>query len=597
MVQAVPLENENGGTAMASGTSMDAQHHEVTPNLSTLPPPDFNWQISLQDKVIAITGANRGIGLGIAEVCLANQARAVYSLDLMDPSEDFEALSKRNPGRFKYKQMDVTEEASVQAAVDAIVAAEGALHGMVCNAGMTKHQPALDFSLEQVRQLFELNVFGVWNCATAAARTFIARGIKGSIVCTASMTSYRPNRAAPSAPYGGTKAAVRNMTHTLAMEWAKHGIRINSISPGFVRTAMTYYVERAPDWDLKMQYYGGMPRLALPQELGGAYVYLLSDQASYTTGIDIPIAEKTHNVLPLLLPHIPPQETPPPPQKQITLSRKIIAITGANRGIGLGIADCCLSNAAEAVYSIDISASPPGEEFEALAKKYPGRLHAIRADVTREAEVTEAVEKILREAGGLHGMVVNAGRTRHKAALEFTEEEIEGLWRVNLFGSFYCARVAARAFIKQDVKGSIVFTASMASYRPNKRVPSAPYGASKAGVRNMTHTLSMEWAKYGIRVNSVSPGLVKTAMTYWVEQQPDWEQQLKYYGGIPRLAEVEELGGAYVYLLSDAASYTTSIDIPVNGVIGSKLRSSKPGKCELTASSLLSQSHGQILVE
>lgn len=101
-------------------------------------------------------------------------------------------------------------------------------------------------------------------------------------------------------------------------------------------------------------------------------------------------------------------------------------------------------------------------------------------------------------------------------------------------------------------------------------MPSAPYGASKAGVRNMTHTLAMEWAKYGIRVNSVSPGLVETAMTYWVPQQPDWEQQLKYYGGMPRLAQVQELGGAYVYLLSDAASYTTSIDIPINGVIGSK---------------------------
>lgn len=68
----------------------------------------------------------------------------------------------------------------------------------------------------------------------------------------------------------------------------------------------------------------------------------------------------------------------------------------------------------------------------------------------------------------------------------------------------------------------------------------------------------------------MSPGLVNTAMTYWVPQQPDWELQLKYYGGFPRLAEVQELGGAYVYLLSDAASYTTSIDIPVNGVIGSK---------------------------
>lgn len=110
--------------------------------------------------------------------------------------------------------------------------------------------------MEQVKQLFELNVFGAWSCATAAARKFISLGIKGksdekslvsrivnrmdpgSIVFTASMTSYRPNRAAPSAPYGGTKAALRNMTYTLAMEWAQYGIRVNSISPGFVKTAM-----------------------------------------------------------------------------------------------------------------------------------------------------------------------------------------------------------------------------------------------------------------------------------------------------------------------------------------------------------------------
>ncbi|WPA96766.1 uncharacterized protein RHO25_001374 [Cercospora beticola] len=271
------------------------------------------------------------------------------------------------------------------------------------------------------------------------------------------------------------------------------------------------------------------------------------------------------------------------PQKKVSLEGKVIAITGANRGIGLGIADCCMANGALAVYSIDIGET--GEDFKLVSERYPGKLHAITADVTKEANVTEAVDKILAEAGALHGMVVNAGRTKHKPALDFTTEEIDQLWSINaseasptqyaskltwiqLYGSFYCARVAARAFIKQGVKGSIVFTASMASYRPNKRVPSAPYGASKAGVKNMTHTLAMEWAQYGIRVNSVSPGLVKTAMTYWVEQQPDWEQQLKYYGGIPRLAEIEELGGAYVYLLSDAASYTTSIDIPVNGVIG-----------------------------
>ena len=256
------------------------------------------------------------------------------------------------------------------------------------------------------------------------------------------------------------------------------------------------------------------------------------------------------------------------PVTQVQLAGKVIAITGANRGIGLGVANSCLSNGAEHVFSIDIG--DVGDEFLAVQKKYPGKLHAVKADVTSEESATKAVDYIIEQAGTLSGMVVNAGRTKHKAALDFTPEEINQLFSINLFGAFYCARVAARAFIKLGVKGSIVFTASMASYRPNKRVPSAPYGASKAGVRNMTHTLAMEWAQYNIRVNSVSPGLVNTAMTYWVPQQPDWEQQLKYYGGMPRLAEVEELGGAYVYLLSDAASYTTSIDIPVNGVIGSK---------------------------
>jgi len=281
--------NENGVNSAPQPTNGAAPLMDEVPYLSTEPSPNQSWTITLKDKVIAITGANRGIGLGIAQVCLENSAKMVYSLDLMEPGEDFAVMSKKHPN-LRYVQTDVTNDESIEAALDKIIETEGRLDGMVANAGMTKHQPALNFSREEVLKLFNLNVFGAFSCAQIAARKFIKLGIKGSIVFTASMTSYRPNRAAPSAPYGGTKGAVRNMTHTLAMEWAKFGIRVNSISPGFVRTAMTYYVDQSPDWPLKMQYYGGMPRLAMPQELGGAYVYLLSDTASYTTGIDIPIA-------------------------------------------------------------------------------------------------------------------------------------------------------------------------------------------------------------------------------------------------------------------------------------------------------------------
>ena len=178
MVQLLILDQDdvaNGHVNMEADASM--------PRLTTQPPADMDWRITLKDKVIAITGANRGIGLGIAEVCLANSAKVVYSLDLMDPSDDFATLSKKHPGCFKYKQMDVTNEDSVQRSIDEIAEEEGGIHGMICNAGMVKHQPAVEFSTDQLEQMFRLNVFGAYSCATKAAKKFIELGIKGSIVC------------------------------------------------------------------------------------------------------------------------------------------------------------------------------------------------------------------------------------------------------------------------------------------------------------------------------------------------------------------------------------------------------------------------------
>lgn len=106
------------------------------------------------------------------------------------------------------------------------------------------------------------------------------------------------------------------------------------------------------------------------------------------------------------------------------------AVTGANRGIGLGIAECCLGNGAKIVYSID--SAEPGDDFQTLAKVYTGQLFALQADVTKEGSITAAVDQIIEKSGAIHGMVVNAGRTNHKSALDFTTEEIEGLFAVNV---------------------------------------------------------------------------------------------------------------------------------------------------------------------
>ena len=107
-------------------------------------------------------------------------------------------------------------------------------------------------------------------------------------------------------------------------------------------------------------------------------------------------------------------------------------VTGAHRGIGLGIAECCLVNGASRVYSLDIS--KPGEDFQGMSKRFEGRLLPITADVTKEETVTEAINHIIAEAGGLHGMVVNAGKTHHKAALDFTPEEVNNLFAINVCG-------------------------------------------------------------------------------------------------------------------------------------------------------------------
>lgn len=122
----------SNGADSANGNAQGEQLGETPVFLSTEPGPDHDWKITLRGKVIAITGANRGIGLGLATVCLANDAAEIYSLDLFEPGEEFQALAKAHPKRVHYLHCDVTSEESVIKAVDTIVEQSSRIDGMVC---------------------------------------------------------------------------------------------------------------------------------------------------------------------------------------------------------------------------------------------------------------------------------------------------------------------------------------------------------------------------------------------------------------------------------------------------------------------------------
>jgi NAD(P)-dependent dehydrogenase (short-subunit alcohol dehydrogenase family) len=187
---------------------------------------------------------------------------------------------------------------------------------------------------------------------------------------------------------------------------------------------------------------------------------------------------------------------------------------------------------------------------------------AFRADVTRKEQVDKAFAETVKELGRLDICVNNAGISIQKPAEEMPEEDWDSILDINLKGVFLCCQAAARIMIPQQ-KGSIINIASMSGIAVNVPQRQAAYNASKAGVAMLSRSLAVEWAQYGIRVNSISPGYIKTEMTMssMTRLFPMWESLTP----MGRLGEPEELRGAVLYLASDASSYMTGHDLVVDG--------------------------------
>lgn len=255
-------------------------------------------QFTLEGKVAVVTGGARGLGLVMAQALVESGADvALVDFDKEEAEKRakilVEQFQKENADSEELPKVtahfsDVANPDSVNAAIAEVLDAHGKIDSLVTSAGFTENFDAISYPYDRMQKLWGVNVDGTYLFAVGVAKHLMLRKSPGSIVMIGSMSGSIVNVPQPQTPYCVSKAAVRHLAASLAVEWAEHDIRVNCISPGYMLTALTRKIlEEKPE--LKKKWISLIPtgRMGNPEDLMGAVTFLLSDASKYVTGADL----------------------------------------------------------------------------------------------------------------------------------------------------------------------------------------------------------------------------------------------------------------------------------------------------------------------
>jgi len=242
-------------------------------------------KLRLDGKSAFVTGGARGIGKSIASALAEAGANvAIVDIDIDEAVKTADEISRLGVKTIAVNA-DVTDPAQVNAMIDEVVTAFGKLDIAFCNAGIALNVAAEEMTLEQWKRVIDINLTGVFLTAQAAGKVMLAQG-GGSIINTASMSGHIVNLPQPQSAYNASKAAVIQLTKSMAIEWARRNVRVNSISPGYIATDL---VLNAPLLRPLIEQWNALTpvrRMGRPDELQAIAVYLAGDASSFTTGSD-----------------------------------------------------------------------------------------------------------------------------------------------------------------------------------------------------------------------------------------------------------------------------------------------------------------------